>query len=656
MASNTNLVLPPIPAFPSEAIRKELGSEEWKSFLDYWIASLELRLKISDDLFSVFDAAELGTNFLTSYLLTVPSSIGADSDPKSTKLRHTCYTLIKKILRQYKGELDSSTCFDLMSSGSISFGHTKSWRILLKAMWTTQQKAVKKAIETAKSNLSAASLPSEQTRRLQMISALTKALPETATVTVAAADYLDTLTEIYGITNREVKIAITENVFVSFIALLQNKHVTILTDNMYHLKSESDRQRKSDLQSTTVLSSLICTTSFLKHFTSNVEIATHKRQLADQLNTYRSEVLHLHPPGPRLKRSKGKARAQQHDVMHTHRASQVSQVHELFPNLSTAYILKALDHFSNNVENVIAALLEPHSLPEPLRDQNIPDTDNYDNLDLSELEPRPTPPLVPEHNGIDEDQLDRLQISSAQIRRGKKDVTHQQLLVGDDHARSKAAILSALASFDSDDDERDDTYDVADVGGAVDNTLDSDERRQPDAEGKEAALFSCWKETPEVFARDSKTRASNTRRQLRDETSMSDEQIEGWAIILARDQKLQDRLSSKYSSAKSFSGQQKLLESTRWQPNASTENSEAESGPERSNDARRIGQAGIRGQRSFARGGHRGDGNAAGPSGNLSTQQARKRKEQGRGRGGANHRRDARAKKLGRGMGPLPQS
>jgi activating signal cointegrator complex subunit 2 len=34
---------------------------------------------------------------------------------------------------------------------------------------------------------------------------------------------------------------------------------------------------------------------------------------------------------------------------------------------------------------------------------------------------------------------------------------------------NKAAILSALAAFGSDDDERDDTYDVADVGGTPDS-------------------------------------------------------------------------------------------------------------------------------------------------------------------------------------------
>ena len=134
---------------------------------------------------------------------------------------------------------------------------------------------------------------------------------------------------------------------------------------------------------------------------------------------------------------------------------------------------------------------------------------------------------------------------------------------------------------------------------------------------------------------------------------MSDEQIEGWAIMLNKDKKTQDKLQDKYGSARAFGGQQRLLQSTKWQASTSTENSENESGPERSNNTRRQGMAGIRGHRDFARGRGRG-GSTSGPADDAATQAARRRKEQGRGRGGGNNRRDARAKKVGRGMGPLP--
>ena len=433
------------------------------------------------------------------------------------------------------------------------------------------------------------------------------------------------------------------------------KHVTILTDNLYHLKSESDRLRKSNSHATTILSAVLCTTSFIRHLTAQHEIASRTQSLVDQLSQYRIDMMHLHPLPPRLRKNKGKARASTDHSMHMHKAAQISQIHELFPHLGSTYTLKVLDHFNNDTEASIAALLEPESLPENLKDQSMPDDAPYDLELLPDLGPRSTPDLVPQNlANIDGDDFDRLQISSQQIRRGKK-ALHEDINTTQGHARSKAAILSALASFDSDDDERDDTYDIADIGGAVDNTVDTDERRQTTIDVHEGTLFKAWKQNPEIFARDSRTRASNIRQQLKHETGLGDEQLEGWAIMLGKDKKMQDRLTTKYSSSTSFGGQQKILESTKWQASASTENSENESGPERSNDARRMGQAGIRGHRNFGRGRGRGGGSTAGPADDNATQQARKRKEQGRGRGGANQRRDARAKKIGRGMGPVNQ-
>lgn len=653
MADDQEPILPPVIPYPPDAIRSLLGPDEWTSCLDLWIQSVELRLNLPDVQFSRVSPNNVGVPFLLSYLPVAPTLDKSPRNPKASHLFSICYSLTKRILLRHDGQKGSITYFELLSSGSIAFGQTTPWKKSISKIWQTQQKTARRAVDSAKSALSTSVESQEQIAWLQKITALTKVLPEVATVTVAGADYLDTLMEIFNASAEDIKKAVTENIFHSFKSLLENKHITILTDNIYHIKSESDRIRKSDPQATTILSSLLCTTSFLKHFVSNNEIATRKQSLVEQLSAYRRDMLHLHPLTPSQRRKRGKLRAKEADGMHVHKVSQVSQVHELFPNLGTAYILKALDLFADNVENVIAALLEPKSLPAELQDQDIADTREYFDTELTDLVPRSTPTLLPERRNVfDNDEFDRLQIKSGQLRRGKKDVKYDKSAIGDEHAKSKAAILSALASFDSDDDERDDTYDVADVGGAVDNTVDTDERPQSYNDANEAVLFKSWKENPELFARDSKTRSSNVRQQFKRETGMTDEQIEGWAIMLNRDKRTQERLQDKYSTVRAFSGQQRALDSTRWLASASTENSENESGPERSNDARRMGQAGIRGHRNF--GGGRG-GSTTGPTDDASTQQARKRKEQGRGRGGASHRRDARAKKIGRGMGPLPQ-
>ncbi|KAJ9655637.1 hypothetical protein H2198_005535 [Neophaeococcomyces mojaviensis] len=654
MSDSQELELPPLLAYPPEDIKGQLPPQEWESCLELWISSVELRLKFLDAQFSKASKQTLGVPFLLSYLPQHESRVHElVKGSNASQLDKLCYLLLRKICSQPSDAIDSATYFDLLSQGSAAFGNHESWRRALKSVWTKNSIGARKAIESAKSALATSTLPHIQQDWLQKLSSLTKALPETATVTVAGADYLDTLNDIYKDGMDELKRAVTANVFYSFAALLDNKHVTILTDNIYHLKSEADRLRKSSPSTTTLLSSLLGTTSFLRHFSSNSEVASRKQNLIEQLSSYRQHMLHLHPL-PVKRRSKEKGRAEKSDGLHMHKAAQVSQVHELFPDLSTAYIMKALDHFSDNVEAVIAALLEPASLPDDLKDQSVPDADVTFDADLTDLAPRSTPPPLPQKKSIfDNDEFDRLQISTKQLRRGKKNINIDETVDGGNHAKSKAAIMSALAAFDSDDDERDDTYDVADVGGAVDNTVDTDERRL-NMDSHEATLFKTWKESPELFSRDSKTRASNLRQQLKRETGMGDEQIEGWAIMLKKDPKMENRLRDKYSAVKAFGGNQRALESTRWQASASAENSDVDSGPERSNDARRIGQAGIRGHRDFGRGAGRGGGSTSGPPDAAATQAARRQKEQGRGRGGANQRRNARARKIGRGMGPLP--
>ena len=657
MADPETLRLPSLLNFPPQEIRSQLPPEEWEACLDLWILGIQLRLGLPGDQFLKSAPQTTSVPFLLSYFTNYGSVANVQSGIKENNLHKHCYLLLRKLLTTRNAQIRADTYFELLVGGSVAYAHLTSWKKLLKFIWTSHQTQARKAIESAKVSLIATSLPQVQTILLRKISTLTKSLPETATVTVAGADYVDRLTDLFNTGVPALSKAATENMFYSFIALLDSKHVTILTDNLYHMKSEADRLRKAIPDSTTLLSSLLCTTSFLRHFSSSPEVVTRKQPLVDQLHSYRQDMLHLHPPLVKQRRKKGKERAPTEEGMHMHVAAQVSQVHELFPHLSTGYIMKALNYYSDSVENVIGALLEPGSLPSELHDQNVVELELHHNASLLDVMPRPTPPLPPPRKGVfDNDEFDRLNITKKQIWRGKKDLTVAGPNTSDEHARSKAAIMSALAAFDSDDDERDDTYDIADVGGAVDNSVDTDERRQPDTDTNEATLFRAWSENLELFARDSKTRASNIRQQLKRETGMGDEQIEGWAIMLNKDKRMQDRFRDKYSTARAFGGQQKIIESTKWQANPSTENSENDTGPERPKDGKRVGQTGIRGHRTYDRGSGRGGHNPAGPSDDATTQAARRRKEQGHGRGGANHRRDARAKKIGRGMGGLPPS
>ncbi len=257
------------------------------------------------------------------------------------------------------------------------------------------------------------------------------------------------------------------------------------------------------------------------------------------------------------------------------------------------------------------------------------------------LSPPGSPPLLPTRRNIhDNDAFDRLTISQSQIHRGLKNSDQTADIALQDHgaALNKAAILSALAAFDSDDDERDDTYDVEDVGGTVDTAIPGSDEIDADLKDRnEEALFRAYKLSPEAFGRDATARRGKARLALRSETGMTDEAVEGWAIMLGRDPRRLRRLEAKFEM---FGGQQRQLDRTSYREGSGTEESD------RGEGSSSRGRGGYRGRGRGGRGGAGGD--VAGPADEKETQIARQRKDANKS-GRANHnRRNQRAKKIAR--------
>jgi activating signal cointegrator complex subunit 2 len=257
------------------------------------------------------------------------------------------------------------------------------------------------------------------------------------------------------------------------------------------------------------------------------------------------------------------------------------------------------------------------------------------------------------HNAFDDDEFDRLDLDMSKLHFGKQNSgrTADDLLKDKSTASSKAAILSALSAFDADDDERDDTYDAADAGFVVNDALadDADDRKHMDA--VEEILWKAYQTDPKLFNRDSDTRRSNYRTNLKRDTGATDEAIEGWATMLSRDPQKLKSLETKYNQ---FRGNQHTLASTAWRANAdgsATEDSGAEVGSSHSRGADRGRGRGRGRGGGGSRGGGRG-GNVAGPTGEKATENARRHKEANKGSRANHNRRDQRARKMARGGFP----
>ncbi|KAF3131345.1 hypothetical protein TWF569_011209 [Orbilia oligospora] len=207
----------------------------------------------------------------------------------------------------------------------------------------------------------------------------------------------------------------------------------------------------------------------------------------------------------------------------------IHELSQLFPHTSKSILQATLSSTNYDLETATMLLLDNPSLE-------------------SSSSPLPPPPPYEEYTPHKQstnptDELSALTVPTSRLYLGKRDIsgTADNLLKDRSTAPTKSQILSALQAFDSDDDERDDTYDHEDVGAVDPTTATESEANNANNNNvtsggtEEKALYNALVQNPGVFTRDAVTRRGNERKLLREVTGMSDEAIEGWKIMLDRD-------------------------------------------------------------------------------------------------------------------------
>lgn len=530
---------------------------------------------------------------------------------------------------------------------------------------------------------------------LARLNHLIHASPDAAAFFLAGSDYLDGLISCYKIMNPPLRKVIIATTFLCLTGLFEAQTDAdstegkgkaasggpkwgMLSDTLYSLHAAAEAHRTGPTNANdSLVAELVSATPILSLVLRRAEdssaLTPTLKARVDLLQGFKKMGVGAVRPKAKRRRqpkpNKGKGRDDGEEVrasMHIHQMSQISIIQELFPDLGSGFVAKLLDEFGDDVETVTARLLED-SLPPHLagadRSEQLfvcPPTCNTSLADLTtrtahspvaerphyEMAPRSTPPppepsLPQRRNVFDDDELTET-MSNLHFGKRNPGKTADALLADRSAAPGKAAIMSALAAFDSDDDERDDTYDADDVGGAVDAVAGGDE--EADGGANEETLFRAWQADPSVFERDAAARKGAPRAKLKQETGMTDEALEGWAIMLLRSPKLKRRLEAKFSG---FHGQQTELASTSWRANGEDDDGEAGGSSNRGGRGRGRGRG-----RGGGGGGGRGGGNVAGPTGEKETEAARRRKEASKGSRANHNRRDQRAKKMARGGFP----
>lgn len=679
---------------PPSAVRELLQLEEWKACLEAWIVLAEMRLNLTEKEFRLSAPKdESAVSFLSTYFQEASSSSASlfHSGAEAKRLRRFCFLLVRRLLLELQPPPPGFLDWKFLGNLSEQYVSTRALETLLGEVWKRESEKITLSIEEEK-QLVIKQLAIPRTAQLpgllstlRKLTLLSTSLPQAGHALMTGSDYLDTLAESYQ--DREdpaLRKALVANVYVGLVSLTKTEPplTSLLLDQLFSLKGTA-MNPKRPANEPTLLSDLICSSNFLSRIQGFFETGAQKRSesLLSALQAYQKDYSPLHSRYRRPRKvDKGKGRAVDNaevDGVDMHKMSLITQVQDLFPDLGSGYVTKLLGYFSDNPETVISHLLDD-SLPPELRnlDQSEPLAAEAPDFQYNEpeppLPPSQTPTTFTRKNAFDNDDFDHLKIPESKLHFGRAnpELTADDVLADrTHHSTSKAAIISALEAFDSDEDERDDTYDVADVGGTLDSGLtagDDDEaaadlRRRNEANSQEAnelALFKLYKSSPDAFGRSAVTRRSKERVALRKETAMTDEAIEGWALMLSRDPKRMEKLEGKSSLSAGAVGQRELAP-TSYRKQKVTDSEGNATGTEESEAERTDGARGGRGGggRGGRRGGNRGGGgrggrgrgDVAGSSGDRDTTAARQNKDANKSSRANHSRRDQRAKKMARG-------
>lgn len=692
MAHPRKARLPPLAAYPDKQVRATVSKVHWDACLDAWIFLCRVYLTLSLEEFQNYiEDEEVVVPFLLSYSAENakdPELFTKLLESKSCKLHDTVLFLSHRALLEVSEPPIHLMTWAFLADLSNIYRYRDVARKLLSNIWSCRNDTILESLQSAKDAIIRQNedVLKRAVKRnskldeglLSQLSHLSRMLPPVGEFLMTGTDLIDSLTSIYIKFESSTASKTLVLVYICLTSLLHlNKpNVSLLIDQLYNIEASVKTQKGANANVEPLAVALISDTPFLSKISKGLPTADANRakNILVSLDRLRR------PPKPRPQKharrkiQKGKARTPD-ELGHgsftgdidAHRINLITAVQDVFPDFGSAFILRLLDHYGDNQETVIAHVLED-DLPEVIlginRSEDLPSNLNtlehgYCFSDDQSQTPQSsanslavkTPPE--RRNVYDNDAFDSRDVDPSKIHFGRKDQdVSADVLLADrtrdqrSHNAQKAAILSALASFDPDDDERDDTYDVADVGGTIDSARPGDDAELDDMrERNEEALFMAYRTSQTVFKRDAATRRGAARKALRSEIGMTDEAIEGWAVMVSREPGRLRTLEAKYAA---FAGQQRELSSSKWKAENETEESDG------GESERPRGRASLRGRarNGRERGRGRGGTNVAGRSEDKATQIARDRKEANKGSRANHNRRDQRAKKMARGGPP----
>lgn len=381
------MALPPLAPYPPVGIRKEALREEWEAYLDAWIALAQAHLRLSSSEFSSVSHSDSSlVKFVISYLQETSRDITKGLDTQDTKakaLRRHSFLLAHKLLSSHVVP-QVMLGWRLLADLCHVFPRSQSLEELLRALWKRESRKIEEGVQEYKGYLTR-SLDSPTTSAhmngyddlFHSINSLAPSLhvsSEAAASFMTGSDFLDALTAAYGKADARLRPKLVAVAYFGLTSLIKGErpNYSMLSDHLYSLKGNAEGLQEENQPS--LLSDLVTNTPILTRIRANAsgQSAGRLTNLAASLSTFHRPDQARSRKLVRRKPDKGKAPASDEygrgafGGVHVHRMSLITQMQDLFSDLGSGFVVKLLDEYHDDVEQVTAHLLDD-SLPPHLK-------------------------------------------------------------------------------------------------------------------------------------------------------------------------------------------------------------------------------------------------------------------------------------------------
>jgi activating signal cointegrator complex subunit 2 len=388
MATKTAVMLPPMAQFPEAVWRSHLIPEEWTACLDAWISLAEAHLSLSASEFLRRSATDVSVPvFLLSYISEMaksPDFDGLGDSLKSKRLRRDCFFLTCRLLENNPPP-EALSQWEFLAHFAKSYGKSLS-SAPIERLWLKSPKVLESSLAALK-NLLIRQLeaglkgdPRALEESLKRLNHMIYASPETATFLTTGSDFLDGLVSCYKLMNPPLRKAIISTTYLCLVGLTESAkpNFSFLADQLYSLKAAADTHKAGPTNiNDSLVAELVTVTPILKQIQQRVESSGVASDRAKSVITSLEGFRKAGGGRPKtlLKRKVNKGKGVDHGTetnkiygqggngeVHIHQMSLISQVQDLFPDLGSGFVMKLLNQYDEDVEEVISHLLEG-SLP-----------------------------------------------------------------------------------------------------------------------------------------------------------------------------------------------------------------------------------------------------------------------------------------------------